>query len=127
MNIKQYADDWADDLHIDNFSKGDIVNVDVINQSIETILTTLRGERLFNPSFGSDFTLRIFDTISESMLEQLIDDTIGSIKQWEPRITIIESAVSLVVRPDSNAVFISIPYVINGRNIKATFEKQMSN
>ena len=91
------------------------------------ILTTLRGERLFNPAFGSDFTLRIFDTIDENMLEQLIDDTVGAIKRWEPRITIIESAVSLVVRPDSNAVFISIPYVINGRNIKATFEKQMSN
>lgn len=127
MNIKNYADDWANDLHIDNFSKGDIVNVDVINQSIELILSTLRGERLFNPAFGSDFQLRIFDTIDPKFLEKLIDDTVEAIKKWETRITIIESQVKLTIKPDLNTVNIFIPYIINGRNIKASFEKKITN
>lgn len=127
MDIQKYADDWAYDLHIDSLSRGEITNVDVINQSIEMILTTLKGERLFNPAFGSDFQLRIFESIDEYFLERLIDDTVQAIKRWETRITILEDDVRLAIKPDNNSANLTIPYIINGRNIKGTFEKEITN
>jgi phage baseplate assembly protein W len=125
LNIYQYTNKWAYDLSLDMNRDGEINDVDVINQSIELILTTLRGERLFNPSFGSDFQLRIFDNIDNGFLEMLIDDTVNSIKKWETRITILESEVRLMVNPDQNSATITIPYIINGKSIKAEFNKKI--
>lgn len=124
--IKKYADDWAFDLEIQLRKSGEIKNVDVINQSIEMILMTLPGERLFNPTFGSDFQLRLFDTIDRDMLEQLIDDTVGAIKRWEDRIIIIEAEVKLSINPDNNSASIYIPYIIKDRKLKAAFNRKIT-
>lgn len=126
INIFKYANNWAYDIDKDVSTYGEITDVDVINQSIEMILTTLRGERLFNLTFGSDFKLRIFDSMNEEFLERLIDDTVDAIRKWETRITIIEDKVKLVIRPDNNSAFIFIPYIINERNIKAEFKKKIT-
>lgn len=123
--IKKYSDDWAFDLDI-NLKKGEIKNVDVINQSIEIILSTLPGERLFNPLFGSNFKLKIFETIDENFLERLIDDTVNAIKRWETRINIIERDVLLTVEPDDNSVLIYIPYIINERQLKSAFYRKIT-
>lgn len=126
INIFKYANNWAYDLDKDMLTNGEVKDIDVINQSIEMILTTLRGERLFNPTFGSDFKLRIFDSMDEEFLERLIDDTVGAIQRWETRITIIEDKVKLIINPDNNSAFISIPYIINERNLKAEFNKKIT-
>jgi len=124
--IKKYADDWAFDLEIQLRQNGEIKNVDVINQSIEMILMTLPGERLFNPSFGSNFQLRLFDTLDKYFLNRLLDDTINAIKRWEDRITIIESDVRLTINPDGNSAFIMIPYIIKERHLKAVFQRKIT-
>jgi len=124
--IKKYSDDWAFDLDIQMQTVGEIKNVEVINQSIEMILSTLPGERLFNPAFGSDFQLRIFDTMDREFLERLIDDTVGAIQRWESRITIIESEVRLTINPDGNSALIYIPYIIRERELKAAFQRKIT-
>jgi phage baseplate assembly protein W len=126
INVFKYSDNWAYDLDKNMCTNGEITNVDVINQSIEMILTTLRGERLFNTSFGSNFKLRLFDNINNEFLENLIDDTVNAIKKWETRITIIEDEVRLYVEPDNNKVTISIPYIINALRLKAEFKKKIT-
>lgn len=124
--IKKYSDDWAFDLDIQLMQGGEIKNVDVINQSIEMILSTLPGERLFNPTFGSDFQLRIFDTMDVGFLERLIDDTVGAIQRWETRIDIIEKEVQLTINPDGNSAIIYIPYIIRERQLKAAFQRKIT-
>jgi len=124
--IKKYSDDWAFDLDIQLQKSGEIKNEDVINQSIEMILSTLPGERLFNPTFGSDFQLRIFDTMDSDFLEVLLDDTVNAIKKWEDRIFIIESKIKLTIDPDNNSAFISIPYIIKERQLKAAFQRKIT-
>lgn len=124
--IKKYADDWAFDLDIELRKSGEIKNVDVINQSIELILMTLPGERLFNPTFGSDFQLRLFDTMDEEFLERLLDDTVSAIKRWENRIIIIENEVRLNINADNNSAYIYIPYIIKERQLKATFQRKIT-
>ena len=125
MEVKKYADDWAYDLPIKVISSGELVNEDVINQSIEMILATLRGERLFNPPFGSDFSNRLFDIMDDSFYEKMLDDTVEAIKRWEDRIVVLESDVRLKINPDENSASITIPYVIKQRRIKAEFKKKI--
>jgi len=125
-NISRVSTNWAFDLDKDMSTNGELKDVDVINQSIEMILSTLPGERLFNPTFGSDFQLRIFDTMDVDFLEVLIDDTLGAIKRWEDRIIIIDEEVRLTVNPDGNSAFIFIPYIIKDRQLKAEFKRKIS-
>lgn len=124
--IKKYADDWAFDLEIQLRKSGEIKNIDVINQSIELILMTLPGERLFNPTFGSNFQLRLFDNMDKHFLNRLLDDVVNAIRQWEDRITIIESEVRLRINPNGNSAFIMIPYIIKERQLKAAFQRKIT-
>lgn len=126
MNIKKYADDWAFDLSKNFTREGEIVNEDVINQSIEFILTTLHGERLFNTGFGSDFQLRVFDTIDKDFLSVLLDDTITAIQTWETRITIVPDDAKFQLNTDNQSIVITLPYIINARQIKAEFKKKLT-
>ena len=125
MDVKRYAEDWAYDLPIKVISEGEIVNVDVINQSIEMILATVRGERLFRPTFGSNFSRRLFDVMDDSFYDKLIDDTVEAIKIWEDRIIVLEDDVRLFIDPDENSASITIPYIIKQRRIKAEFKKKI--
>jgi len=123
MNIKRFTDDWAYDLDIKTLSKGEIVNEDVINQSIEMILATTPGERLFRPSFGSNFSRRLFNVMDVSFYDQLLDDTTNAIKLWEDRIIVLNDEIKLKIDPDTHTATITIPYIIKQRNLKGQFYK----
>ena len=121
--IDKYAKDWAYDAPIKLLVQPEITNVDVINQSIEMILTTPLGSRLFNINFGSNFSLRIFDNMSPQFLQRVLDDTIGAIERWEDRITILKKQVLLEANIDQHTIRLTIPYIINQRRIKGEFSK----
>lgn len=116
---------WATDISLDPFTDGEIYNEDVINQSIEVILNTLLGKRLFNLTFGSNFVRRLFDSMDSSFSERLIDDTIKAIRRWDNRLNIIESEVSLTIDFDNNKALIVIPYIIPRIGKKAYFKRKI--
>jgi phage baseplate assembly protein W len=116
---------WAYDLSKNALSKAEILDVEVINQSIEMILATNFGERVFNPYFGSTFTLNIFDGFSQQKGESIINDLVTSIKKWENRITIDESNIKLKFTSETGVLEIYIPYVINRERIKSFFLKKI--
>jgi len=124
--IKNFASDWAFDLSIESIKDGEIKNFDVINQSIEMILTTLPGERLFNPTFGSNFQLRLFDTMDKDFLELLLNDTVDAITKWEPRIMILDKEVRLNIYSNNNSAMILIPYIVKENRMKAEFKKNIT-
>jgi len=121
--IKQYASDWAYDMEIKALKGDGIRNESVINQSIEMILATPITSRLFNLAFGSNFSLRIFDNMSVDYLQQVLNDTIESIKRWEDRIIVIEDQVKLEANVDTNSITLTIPYVIKEREVLGVFSK----
>jgi len=121
--IKKYSDDWALDASYNLYSVVEIKNIQVINQSIEMILATPLGTRLFNLNFGSNFSLRIFDNMNPQYLQTVIDDTVTRIEEWEDRIIIIKEEVNLAVNPETNSMVLTIPYIIKARNIKGSFAK----
>ena len=121
--IKEYANEWAYDIPIQGLKSDGLVNEHVINQSIEMILATPITSRLFNIAFGSNFSLRIFDNMSVDYLEQVLEDTLESIKRWEDRIIILEDQVRLKANADKNTISLTIPYIIKERELLAVFSK----
>jgi phage baseplate assembly protein W len=123
--IKQFTDRWAYDIAQDIYHKGEVHDEDVINQSIELILSTSYGERFFNPSFGSSLPYRLFDTMSVDFGEKILDDIVVAINRWEDRITIVEDQMRMVINPDQNSFNILIPYIVKKNGKVSYFKKKI--
>ena len=125
MENTEESDIFAYDMSKNSQTDGELLNEDAINVSIENILMTNRGERVFLPDFGSVIPLVIFETINQSNGEIILDDIIESIKRWETRITILEDRVKLDVRANENALLLSIPYKIDRNGLTGTFNRKI--
>lgn len=88
------------------------INEDSVKNGIRNLLLTDRGEKLFNPLYGSNIRSLLFENVSpqsESLLREYITN---SIQNYEPRARIIEVYVSAL--PDENAYNATIVFsVIN--------------
>jgi phage baseplate assembly protein W len=105
---------------------GELVNTDAIEQSIENILSTSYGERLFNPYFGSPLPLVLFENLTISQGEALLDSLIRAIETWEDRIILLKDRCTLNIDYDNNALDIGIAYVIKSNSQLANFERSVS-
>ena len=124
---KEYSSRWAYDISKRVIAKGEIFDTDVIDQSIEMILTTYPTERFFNPSFGSLLLARIFEVITDEDAEVLLDDVAEAIKTWEDRVFLIEKKMRIDFSPDDGFVILTIPYVVRRTGLKSTFQKKIIN
>lgn len=117
---------WATDLDIDFASKGEVYDIDVINRSIELILSTSYGERLFNPTFGSNLQNRLFEGLTEANCENILDEVISDIKRWENRIIILDNECRMSVNMEQHTVLLYIKYVVKNYNLSGLFKKQIT-
>lgn len=75
----------------DGIRRGDVYkkeNIRSIDQSIENILTTNKGEKPFDPKFGSDLIRLLFElntTIGEEFVRQVV---VESLRRDEPRVEV---------------------------------------
>lgn len=67
----------------------------LIRENVRRILTTLPGERVGNPLFGSRIREYLFN-FANVLLEDLEQVIISAITQWEPRVNIVKITVQLV-------------------------------
>lgn len=123
---KKYSDIFAYDMDKLARGKGEVVNEEAINNSIDNILLTSPGERFFQPYFGTILPLIIFEQLDENTGEQIIDSIVEGIKRWEDRVTILEDQIELNVFQDTNSINIVIPYIINRTGVTATFARKIT-
>lgn len=94
------------------------VNMDVsrktdeeaVKESLKNILLTNRGERLFNPSFGSDIRNILFENMYGDIKYELENTIRTAIEVYEPRCNLIQ--VDAISSLDSNLVTINIVFTI---------------
>lgn len=87
-----------------------------INRSIALILLTAKGEVFGNPDFGSDIRKFLFQNYTDSMRDLLIDEIVESISNWEDRIVINRSDIS--IEQDDLVLKIHISYTLTNSNIR---------
>lgn len=125
MANREFSDMYAYDISKNVISEGEVTDIDAINQSIEAILSTGFGERFFNPYFGSVLADQLFESITESNGEVLLDKLFLNIEQWEDRVTMLKDRARLGIDPDTNSIELSLPYVINRSGIVSSFDKKV--
>ena len=122
-----FKEKWAYDIAKNPINTGEIWDVNVIDQSIEMILGTLIGERLFNTSFGYGLQYRIFNIASPEEAENILDEVAQAIKKWEDRVVLIESQMKIIADVDQHVVVILIPYMIKRTGIRSIFKKKLTS
>ena len=85
--------------------------------SEQNIVFTNRGEKFFDPDFGSDVTRTLFENVDEVTALNIKDDIENSIKNYEPRVELVDVAV--VPDYDGNQFYATITYIIVGLEVPA--------
>lgn len=110
IEFPDMIDDRVGDLSVAEY-------LDVINQSIYSILSTRKGERFMLPEFGSDLYKYVFHP-NIYILQDLVSNEIqDSIKKWEPRISIR----NIKVTQEESTLSAEIYYNLNNSNTTASY------
>jgi hypothetical protein len=83
---------------------------EAIKQSVRNILLTNKGERPFDPEFGSNIRSQLFenfDPITETLLAEEIRT---ALRTYEPRVRVLDVVVDGA--PDRNAMSVTLNYEI---------------
>lgn len=83
-------------------------NENAVKQSIVNLLRTNRGERVFQPTIGSDINSLLFDNMTPAAIDSIREFVKSTIKQYEPRAEVLE--VSVLADPDVYGVAVTITF-----------------
>lgn len=85
-----------------------------VYQSLNNILITKPGQRIFNPEFGSDMDKVLFEVMDEVTAAQLYRTVTEAVERWEPRIIIDNSQSDIIPNYDSNSYDVKLVFEIIG-------------
>ena len=83
-----------------------------IKQAIVNLLLTNKGEKLFNPNYGSDIRSYLFEPLDYGTAQQIIGNIEFTIAKWEPRIQILD--LDAVPNYNDNGFDVQMTYQIIG-------------
>lgn len=105
---------WSD-IHQDiiNDAQGNlkkVINVNSVKTSIDNILKTYQGERVFLPTFASKLRDVLFDPIGEYLMSDMCRTIKDTIETWDDRV--IVTGVDAKVDTDAHFIAITIKFQI---------------
>lgn len=103
-----------------NFQLNTTSYEDNINDSIDIILQTNKGERCMEPQFGSGLQQFFFRKMDETLKGEIRDAVKTSLLQNEPRITVKDVTVSFT-DIQNGIIEIGITYVYNQVNTRHNY------
>lgn len=92
-------------------------NEDAIKRSVRNIVNTIPSERFFNPIFGSDVKVNLFEFIDFGTASVLQKQIQTAIENYEPRISNLLIGVN--PKPDQNEFEITVSFRIIGQEVPA--------
>jgi phage baseplate assembly protein W len=87
-----------------------------IKFNVVNLLLTNRGERVYNPNFGTDIRKQIFNQMVEGTFDALSDDISNTLAAYIPEITVERLTVTPGPTYNNNTVVIDLTYRINISN-----------
>ena len=105
---------WSD-LHqsLSGDAQGNLrksVNVEAVRTSIDNILGTTPGERVFLPTFALGLRDLVFEPIDTNMVNRMSNDLKARIEFWDPRVEI--TGVNFKEDSDNNYVELTVNFKI---------------
>ena len=83
-----------------------------IKQAIVNLLLTNKGERLMNPTYGSDIRSYLFEPMDYGTANQIKNNIRDTIETFEPRIRVLQ--ISATPNFDDNGFDITMTYNVIG-------------
>lgn len=93
---------------------GNLVNsydAESVKRSIRSLISTDKGERLFNPEIGSNIRKALFEPISDITTDLIKTHITETIKQYEPRCTL--NNVLIDTDYDRGSYSVTIVFTLN--------------
>ncbi|MCB0428630.1 MAG: GPW/gp25 family protein [Flavobacteriales bacterium] len=87
-----------------------------IRESLEILLTTIRGERVMRPDYGANLQDRIFEPLRVNSASRLTEDIKRAILFHEPRVTVND--VNYQQDPEEGYILIQLDYTIIATNTR---------
>lgn len=84
--------------------------LEAINSSIENIIGTVPGERVFNPSFGSRVEYLLFEPINDQTAASIFYAISDAIALWETRIDLVFDESYIIPDPEEYEYQIFLVY-----------------
>lgn len=96
-----------------NSHGGVLINewIERINQSLFIILSTPKGTRLMQPTFGSDINMYKFEPFDDILLDKIEQTIFDDVRTWEPRINL--DSIEFKADPedkDNHILYIKLSY-----------------
>ena len=89
-----------------------------IKQAIVNVLLTNKGERLFNPTYGSDIRSYLFEPLDYGTAAQFTSSIRYTLARFEPRINVL--SVNTIPNFDDNGFDVEMTYEIRGSDVPPT-------
>jgi len=89
---------------------------DAIKNNIINFFLTSKGERFFNPNFGTGLRRLLFDNLTEEKIAQIDSEVRSSLQLYFP--AVIPTRIVTSANPDNNAVNFSMAYQISETGIE---------
>lgn len=116
MNIDFLGVGWTNPVQLDENGQIQMTKYEnTVRQSILTILSTAKGERVMRPNFGCSIHDRVFAPNTPGTVGQIVSDVRDALVEWEPRIDVLD-VDTVGDRSQPNVIFIQINYQIRTTN-----------
>ena len=90
-----------------------------INSSLEILLSTTKGERIMQPTYGCDLKRLLFEPLDTSLKAYIKNLIKTAILYFEPRIRLDD--ISLETKPNEGKLEITLDYTVRTTNSRYNF------
>jgi phage baseplate assembly protein W len=94
-----------------------------VRRSVQNLLSTAYGERLFQPNIGASLRSLLFEPIDAITTFEMRDRILDTIRKHEPRIGSL--FVDVISLPDSNSYDVTVEFGLKVTGEKAKFKTVM--
>ena len=96
--------------------KSTYTTIDQARTNLKNLLLTIKGERVFQPDFGTNLYKVLFEPNTEFLRDNIKEEIKGSVSKWTPYINL----ESINVSGQENTVRVNINYTVSPSNFGST-------